>query len=106
MRTAYTGVRLNVMTQALHAEDGSLPQGLTIQNIYTDMHDGSMNVPVIVRNSTAYPQKKIPVARVVVATQVLEPPMQTGMIEALDEAKGFQMPKMTVKQRQEKLSRS
>ena len=32
MRTAYTGVRLNVMTQALLAEDRSLPQGLTIQN--------------------------------------------------------------------------
>ena len=30
MRTAYTGVRLNIMTQALCAEDGSLPQGLTI----------------------------------------------------------------------------
>ena len=28
MGTAYTGVGLNVMTQALHAEDGSLPQGL------------------------------------------------------------------------------
>ena len=30
MRTAYTGVRLDVITQALNAEDGSLPQGLTI----------------------------------------------------------------------------
>ena len=30
MGTTYTGVRLNMMTQALHAEDGSLPQGLTI----------------------------------------------------------------------------
>ena len=26
MRTAYTGARLNVMTQALHAEEGSLPR--------------------------------------------------------------------------------
>ena len=92
MRTAYTGVRLNVMTQALHAEDGSLPQGLMIQNTSTEMCDGSKNVTVIVQNSTAYSQtlrKKIPVARVVVATLVPEPPMQTGMIEALDEAQGF-----------------
>ena len=28
--SACTGTRLNVMTQALHAEDGLLPQGLTI----------------------------------------------------------------------------
>ena len=37
MKTVFTGVGLNVMTQALHAEEGSLPQGLMIQNAYTDM---------------------------------------------------------------------
>ena len=31
-KTAFTGVRLNVMTQALHADEGPLPQGLTMQN--------------------------------------------------------------------------
>ena len=90
------------MTQALYAEGGSLPQGLMIQNIYTEMCDSSKNVTIIVRNSMAYPQtlrKKIPVAKVVVATQVPEPLVQTGMIEALDKAQGLQ----TVKQRQEKL---
>ena len=54
----------------------------------------------------AYPQtlrKKTPVAREVVATQVQEPPMQTSMKESLDEAQGLQMPKLTMKQRQEKL---
>ena len=105
-RTAYTGVRLNVMTQALHAEDGSSPQCLMIQNTYTEMNDGSKNVACIVRYSMAYPQtmrKKIPVARVVAATWVLEPPMWTGVIETLDEAQGLQMPKLTVKQRQGKL---
>ena len=53
------------------------------------MHDGSKNVTVIVRNSIAYShtqRKKIPVAKAVVATWVPEPPMQTGMIEALDKA--------------------
>ena len=106
MRTAYTGVRLNVMTQALHDEDGSLPQDLMIQNAYTDMHNGSKNVDVIIRNSMTYPEtlrKKVQVARVVVATWVPEPPMQTGVIKALDKAQGHQMPKLTVKQRQEKL---
>ena len=40
-RTAYTGMGLNVITQALHVEDGLLTHGLTIQNAYTKMHGGS-----------------------------------------------------------------
>ena len=44
------------MTQALHAEDGFLPWGLTIQNTYTELCDGSKNVTVVVINSMAYPQ--------------------------------------------------
>ena len=72
MQTAFIGVKLNVMTQALCADEGPLPQGLTIQNTYTEMHDSSKNVTIVVRNSMAYPQtlKKISVARVVAANQV------------------------------------
>ena len=33
MGTAHTEEGINVMTQALHAGDGSLPQGLTVQNV-------------------------------------------------------------------------
>ena len=89
------------MTQALHAKDGSLPQGLTIQNAYTELHNGSKNVPVVVRSSTPYPQtlrKKTPVTRSVVATQVSEPLMQTRVMEVLDEAQGLQKPKLSVKE--------
>ena len=60
----YTGERISVMTQVLQAEDGSLPQGLTMQNAYTELKTGSKNAAVVVRNSTAYPQaikKKTPV---------------------------------------------
>ena len=99
--TAYTGMGLYVMTQALCTEDGSLPQGLTIQNAYTELHNGSKNVTVVVRNSMAYPQT--PVARAVTATWVPELPMQSGVVKALDEAQGLQVPKLTMKQRQEKL---
>ena len=102
--TAYTSMGLNVMTQALNAEDGSLPQGLTIQNAYTKLHDGSKKVTVVVRNSMAYPQtlrKKTPVARADVATWVPEPPMQTGVMEALDEVHSLLTPKLIMKQRQE-----
>ena len=34
MERAYLRGRINVMTQALRVEDGSLPQGLTMQNTY------------------------------------------------------------------------
>ena len=40
------------MTQALQTEDGSLLQGLTIQNAYTELRKGSKNIVVVVRNST------------------------------------------------------
>ena len=65
------------MTQALQTEDSALPQGLTVQNAYTELQKGSKYVVVVVRNSTAYPQmpqKKAPVARSVVVTMGPETP--------------------------------
>ena len=105
MKTTFTGVRLNVMTHALHAEEGLLPQGLMVQNAYTKMHNGSKNVTVVVRNSI-YRQtlkKTILVARVVAADQVPESQMWPGMIDALDEDQGIQTQKLTTEQRQGKL---
>ena len=86
--------------------DGSLPQALTVENAYTELHNSSKNVTVVVRNSMAYPQtlrKKTPVARAVTVTQVPGSPMQTGVMEALDKARGLQVPRLTMKQGQEKL---
>ena len=92
------------MTQALHIEYGSLPQDLTVQNAYTELHDGGKNVAMVVRNSTAYPhRKKTPVVSAVAVTWVPEPPMQTNVMEALDGAQGLHAPRLTRKQRQEKL---
>ena len=70
---AYMKECINVMIQVLQTKDGSLPQGLTIQNAYTELQKGSKNVVMVVRNSTAYPQmlqKKAPVATAVAATMV------------------------------------
>ena len=41
MKTAHRQKGINVMTQALCTEDGSLPQGLMVQNAYTELHTGS-----------------------------------------------------------------
>ena len=74
---AYLGEHLNVMVQALHAQDGTLLPGLTMQNIYTELRKGSKKAVVVVWNNTAYPQtlwKKTPMARVVSVLPVPEPP--------------------------------
>ena len=105
-KTAFTSVRLNEMTQALCVEEGSLPQGLMIQNSYTKMHNGSKSVAIMVRNGMAYPQtlkNKIPVARVVAANHMPEVQMWPGIMDPLDEVQGIQTLKMTTEQRQEKL---
>ena len=53
---AYTGEHINIMTPVLQSEDGTLHQGLTIQNAYTELWKGNKYVVVMVRNSMAYPQ--------------------------------------------------
>ena len=53
---AHTGECISVMTQALQTKDGTLPQGLTIQNAYTELWKDSKYVVIVVRNSMAYPQ--------------------------------------------------
>ena len=53
---AYTGEHINIMTQALWTEDGTLPKGLTVQNAYTELWKGSKYIVIVVRNSMAYPQ--------------------------------------------------
>ena len=92
-KTTFTGVKFNVMTHALCAEEGSLSQGLMIQNTYTEIHNGSKNVTIIVRNSIAYHQtlkKKIPVARVVAVNRVTELQVWPCMIGVLVEAHSIQ----------------
>ena len=38
---AHVGEHLNVMVQALYNQDGTLPPGLTMQNMYTKLRKGS-----------------------------------------------------------------
>ena len=81
---AHTSGHINIMTQTLQAEDSSLPHGLTVQNTYMELRQGSKNAIVVVRNGTAYLQtlcKKIPVAMVIVANPVLGIPMESQLQE-------------------------
>ena len=56
MMEAYLGQHLKVMVQALHAQDGTLSPGITMQNMYTELRKGSKKAVVVVQNNTAYPQ--------------------------------------------------
>ena len=48
MMEVYLGEHLNVMVQALHAQDGTLPPGITMQNTYTELRKGSKKAVVVV----------------------------------------------------------
>ena len=103
---AYTGEYINIMVQALQTEDGSLPQGLTVQNTYTELRQGSKKAVLVVRNSMAYSQtlwKKTPVARAVTVLPVLKPPNEVQFQEAVMSPRGPHTPQLTVRQRHGKL---
>ena len=74
---AYLGEHINIMVQALYAQDGTLLPGLTVQNTYTELRKGSKKAVVVVQNNTTYPQtlrKKTPMARAISVLPVPEPP--------------------------------
>ena len=87
-------------------QDGSLPQGLTVQNTYTELRKGSKKAVVVVQNNTTYLQtlqKKTPVARVVVASPVPKPPKGEQLWEGADKSPDSHTPRLTVWQRHGKL---
>ena len=44
---AYKGECINIMVQALWTEDGSLLQGLTVQNTYAELRQGSKKAVMV-----------------------------------------------------------
>ena len=84
VKRAHTSGHINAMTQALWAGDSSLLLGLTLQNMYMELRQGSKNAVVVVRNSTPYLQtlhKNTLVARAVVASPVPGLPMEFQLQE-------------------------
>ena len=105
---AYTRGCTNVMTQALQMEDGSLLQGLTIQNMYTELRQGSKKAVVVVKNSRAFPQalqKKTQVARAVMAIPVPKPPMEAQLQEE-EQSPGSSYPQIDCQAKTQKTCRS
>ena len=106
MMEAYLGEHLNIMVQALHAQDGTLPPGITVQNMYTELRKGSKKAVVVVRNNTTYPQtlqKKTPVARAMAVQPVPDIP-EPGSLQVQDEVcSNPQTLKLKIRQRHGKL---
>ena len=106
MAEAYLGEHINVMVQALYAQDGTLPPGLTMQNTYTQLRKGSKKAVVVVWNHTAYPQtlrKKTPAARAMAVQPVPETP-KLGSLQVEDEVcPDPQTPKLMIRQRHGRL---
>ena len=103
---AYLGERLNVMVQALYAQDGTLPPGLTVQNTYTELRKGSKKAVVVVQNNNAYPQtlrKKPPVARAISMLPVPEPPKPESLKVEDYTCSDLHTPKLMIRQRRGKL---
>ena len=97
---------INIMVQALWTEDGSLLQGFTVQNMYTELRQSSEKAVVVVRNNTAYLQtlqKKTLVARVVATLPEVESPEEEELLEGADESCDSHTPRLTVRQRHCKL---
>ena len=97
---AYTRGCINVMAQALWTEDNSLPQGLTIQNMYTELWQGSKKAVMVVRNRKAYPQtlwKRALVAMTVLATPLPKSPAGAQFQEGGNEPQDLRAPKLTVR---------
>ena len=82
-----------------------MPQGLTVQNAYTELRQSSKSAVVVIRNSMAYPQtllKKILVTRAIAVATI--PKLPTDF-ESQGEESGPQnprKPKLTMRQRQGK----
>ena len=103
---AYLGECINVMVQALQAQDASLPPGLTVQNTYTELRKGSKKAVVMVQNNTTYLQtlwKKAPVTRVVPALPVPKPPKSEWLWGGTDEISDSHTLRLTERQRHGKL---
>ena len=106
MTEAHVGECINVMVQALYIQDGALPPGLTVQNMYTELRKGSKKTVVVVWNHTAYPQtlwKKTPVVRAI-PVQLLPETLKPGSLLVPDKVcPDPQTPKLMIRQRHGKL---
>ena len=108
-RTMMMGYKLHVMTQATYLEDrANLPNGVYVVKTYTELHDGSCNVSVVLCNLTGkavHLAAGRPVARVVAGNTVPDAAPSPEFLRKLDELEPNRDPpkKLTIEERQKLL---
>ena len=108
-RTMMMGCKLHIMTQVTYLEDRViLPNGVYMVKTYTELHDGSRNIWVVLRNLTGKPvhlAARQAVVRVVTAYAIPDTTPSPEFLEKLDEMEPLRDPpkKLTVEERQKLL---
>ena len=108
-RMMMMGYKLHVMTQATYPEDrANLPNGVYVVKTYTELHDGSHNVSVVLRNlmeKLVHSPAGRPVAQVVAVNAIPDATPSPEFLRKLDEMEPDQNPpkKLTIKERQKLL---
>ena len=108
-QTMMMGYKLHVMTQATYLEDqANLPNGVYVVKTYTELHNGSRNVSVVLHNLMGKPVHLAagrPVARVVAANAIPDAAPSLEFLKKLDEMEPDQDPpkKLTIEERQKLL---
>ena len=104
--TMMMGYKLHVMTQATYPEDrANLPNGVYVVKTYTELHDSSCNVSVVLHNLMGKPvhlPAGRPVARVVATNTIPDATPSLEFLKKLDEMEPDQNSpkKLTIKERQ------
>ena len=107
--TMMMGYKLHVMTQATYLEDrASLPNGVYVVKTYTELHNGSHNVSVVLRNLMDKPvhlAARRPVARVVAVNAIPDSAPFPEFLRKLDKMEPNPDPprKLTIEERQKLL---
>ena len=108
-RTMMMGYKLHIMTQATYPEDrANLLNGVYVVKTYTELHDGSCNVSVVLRNLTGKPvhlPAGRPVAQVVAANVIPDAAPSLEFLKKLNEMEPDRNPpkKLTIEERQKLL---
>ena len=103
------GYKLHVMTQATYPEDrANLPNGVYVVKTYTELHDSSHNVSVVLCNLTGKPvhlPARRPVAQVMVTNAIPNATPSLEFLKKLDQMEPDQNPpkKLTIEERQKLL---
>ena len=95
-RTMMMGYKLHVMTQATYLEDrANLLNGVYVVKTYTELHDGSRNVSVVLRNlmgKLVHLPAGRPVAQVVAVNAIPDAAPSPEFLRKLDEMEPVQDP--------------